>query len=98
MPREIFIVARDRPDLYRYLGQTFADAENVQVIWDRRDGDRRVPMNRRQGGEGRESEATGERRRLAAGRSVDRRRAERRARATVEQELRSVGYAFITIP
>ncbi len=41
MPREIFIVARDRPDLYRYLSQTFADAQNVQVIWDRRAGERR---------------------------------------------------------
>lgn len=42
MPRELFIVARDRPDLYRYLSQTFADAENVQVIWDRRTGERRT--------------------------------------------------------
>ena len=42
MPREIFIVARDRPDLYRYLSQTFADAENVEVIWDRRANERRV--------------------------------------------------------
>jgi hypothetical protein len=42
MPREVFIVARDRPDLYRYLSQTFADADNVRVIWDRRAGDRRT--------------------------------------------------------
>jgi len=42
MPREIFIVARDRPDLYRYLSQTFTDAQNVQVIWDRRTGERRT--------------------------------------------------------
>jgi len=42
MPREIFIVARDRPDLYRYLSQTFSDAENVQVIWDRRACERRA--------------------------------------------------------
>jgi hypothetical protein len=41
MPRELFIVARDRADLYRYLSQTFADAENVEVIWDRREGERR---------------------------------------------------------
>jgi hypothetical protein len=77
MPREIFIVARDRPDLYRYLSQTFADAENVQVIWDRRAGERRVA-------------STGARR-------PERRRAERRRRASVEQELRTVGYAFISI-
>lgn len=69
MSREIFVVARDRPDLYRYLSQTFADADNVQVILDRRSGeDRNVPES------------------------------ERRARPNVEQDLRSVGYAFITIP
>lgn len=78
MPREIFIVARDRPDLYRYLSQTFADAENVQVIWDRRDRDRRRAGESRPGPE--------------------RRHGDRRTRATVEQELRTVGYAFITIP
>jgi hypothetical protein len=41
MRRELFIVARDRADLYRYLSQTFADAENVEVIWDRRADERR---------------------------------------------------------
>jgi hypothetical protein len=41
MPREVFVVARDRADLYRYLSQTFADAENVEVIWDRRVEERR---------------------------------------------------------
>jgi hypothetical protein len=41
MQRELFIVARDRADLYRYLSQTFADAENVEVIWDRRAEERR---------------------------------------------------------
>jgi hypothetical protein len=45
MPRELFIVARDRADLYRYLSQTFADAENVEVIWDRRQGERRRVAN-----------------------------------------------------
>ena len=77
MPREIFIVARDRPDLYRYLSQTFADAENVQVIWDRRAGERRVAS--------------------IEARRPERRRSDRRRRATVEQELRTVGYAFISI-
>lgn len=41
MRRELFIVARDRSDLYRYLSQTFADAENVEVIFDRRATERR---------------------------------------------------------
>ena len=77
MPREIFIVARDRPDLYRYLSQTFSDAENVQVIWDRRAGERRAAP--------------------VTAHAPERRRGERRRRAAVEQELRNVGYAFITI-
>ena len=69
MSREIFVVARDRPDLFRYLSETFADADNVDVILDRRtthDG---------------------------ADRTDD-----RRARPKVEEELKSVGYAFITLP
>jgi hypothetical protein len=41
MRRELFIVARDRSDLYRYLSQTFADADNVEVIFDRRSAERR---------------------------------------------------------
>ena len=68
MAREIFVVARDRPDLYRYLSQTFAEADNVQVILDRRSGE-----------------------------SADLAHPERRARPNVEKELRSVGYAFISI-
>ncbi len=81
MPREIFIVARDRPDLYRYLSQTFADAENVQVIWDRRSGERRATSNPH----------------IVAGRSFERRQGDRRRRARVDHELRTVGYAFISI-
>ena len=77
MPREIFIVARDRPDLYRYLSQTFSDAENVQVIWDRRTGERRVTA--------------------VVPHDPERRRTDRRRRPAVDQELRNVGYAFITI-
>ena len=77
MPREIFIVARDRPDLYRYLSQTFADAQNVQVIWDRRTAERR-------------RDHTGER-------VPERRLGERRRRAGMEEELRRVGYVFVTI-
>jgi len=68
MSREIFVVARDRPDLFRYLSETFAEADNVDVILDRRTGeDRAGPVD------------------------------ERRARPKVEEDLRSVGYAFITL-
>ena len=81
MARELFIVARDRPDLYRYLSQTFADAENVQVIWDRRAAERRRGDRR-----------TG----LRSTREPERRIAERRAR-DLAAELRSVGYAFLSL-
>ena len=68
MNREIFVVARDRPDLFRYLCETFAEAANVDVILDRR--------------------TTGD------GADVDE---DRRARPKVEEDLRSVGYAFLTV-
>jgi hypothetical protein len=77
MRRELFIVARDRPDLYRYLSQTFADAENVEVVWDRRQGERR------QNSQG--------------SAPPDRRRRDRRTRQQVDEELRTVGYAFLTV-
>ena len=68
MSREIFVVARDRPDLFRYLSETFAEADNVDVILDRRTAE--DPVGRAD---------------------------ERRARPKVEEDLRSVGYAFITV-
>ena len=68
MNREIFVVARDRPDLFRYLSETFAEAANVDVILDRRT--------------------------TADGAGVDE---DRRGRPKVEEEIRSVGYAFITV-
>jgi hypothetical protein len=76
MGRELFIVSRDRADLYRYLTQTFASAENVEVIWDRRAGERRIQ---------------------AGGAPAERRRIERRARRTVEADLKAVGYAFLAL-
>ena len=68
MNREIFVVARDRPDLFRYLSETFAEATNVAVILDRRT--------------------------TTDGGGPDE---DRRARPKVEEEIRSVGYAFITL-
>ena len=76
MRRELFIVARDRSDLYRYLSQTFADAENVEVIFDRRSTERRD---------------------LPTSANPDRRRRERRNRPAVDEELRTVGYAFLVL-
>jgi len=76
MRREVFVVARDRPDLYRYLSQTFADAKNVEVIWDRR---------------------TEERRRAADAPSRNRRQSDRRGRPAADDEMRRVGYVFLTV-
>jgi hypothetical protein len=76
MRRELFIVAKERSDLYRYLSQTFSDADNVEVIFDRRAGERRdvvIPVR------------------------PERRRAERRTRPVVEEDLRTVGYAFLVL-
>jgi hypothetical protein len=69
MSREIFVVARDRPDLFRYLSETFAEADNVDVILDRRTSEDGTVQTH-----------------------------ERRARPKVEEDLRTVGYAFITLP
>lgn len=42
--RDIVIVARDQPDLWEYLLQEFAGDENVQVLLDRRQGERRQQL------------------------------------------------------
>ena len=76
MRREVFVVARDRPDLYRYLSQTFADAKNVEVIWDRR---------------------TQERRRAADAPPRNRRETDRRTHHAADDEIRRVGYVFLTV-
>ncbi len=39
--RDILIVAQDQPDLWQYLLQEFAGDEEVQVLLDRRQGERR---------------------------------------------------------
>jgi len=41
MVRYLLIVARNQPDLWRYLKQNFAGDEKVEVILDRRRGERR---------------------------------------------------------
>lgn len=53
MERHLFIVARQRPDVYAVLSREFAREREVEVILDRRIGDRRqgeasVPADRRQ--------------------------------------------------
>ncbi len=49
MARTLFIVSRQHPDLYVYLRERFSGAENIEVILDRRLGERRrheVPVDR----------------------------------------------------
>jgi hypothetical protein len=41
MAELLFIVARERQDLYEHLRRAFADAPAVEVIFDRRVGERR---------------------------------------------------------
>lgn len=53
-PRHLMVVARDAAELYASLKKTFADSEGIEVILDRRFGERRqrnapVPTDRRCG-------------------------------------------------
>jgi hypothetical protein len=52
--RHLMVIARDAAELYASLKKTFADAEGIDVVLDRRFGERRqrnapVPLDRRQG-------------------------------------------------
>lgn len=77
METTLFVVARERHDLYASLVRTFETDEAVRVILDRRLGERR--------------------RRLEA-RAVDHRRGARRARPEVDTQLRSRGWALLSLP
>lgn len=43
----LFIVSRQQPDLYRYLSREFSTESDVEVILDRRYGERRSRGDRR---------------------------------------------------
>lgn len=47
MTEHLFIVARQRPDLYGYLSREFSTEADVRVMMDRREGDRRRLGERR---------------------------------------------------
>jgi hypothetical protein len=47
MTEHLFIVARQRPDLYGYLSREFSTEADVRVMMDRRDEDRRRQGERR---------------------------------------------------
>ncbi len=69
----VFIVSRDEPGLYHDIVQNFAN-EPVQIILDRR---------------------TGERRRRRAEPGAERRRADRRARPSIDEDLGILGWALV---
>ena len=79
MARFLFIVARQLPSVYEHLCQQFGREPNVEVIMDRRKGDRREP------------EAA------APPPGPERREGERRRNASVDEQLRVMGYAFVRI-
>ena len=47
MGRHLFIVSRHSPRLYEYLSRTFAPEPDVEVLVDRREGQRRASGERR---------------------------------------------------
>jgi hypothetical protein len=83
MDRHLFIVARDQVDLCSYLQREFSAEESVEVILDRRQGERRSGRDRR---------ATP---RTQA--EPDRRSGERRSRGHLDVKLRALGYAMLRV-
>lgn len=80
----LFIISRDQPGLWEYLRREFSSEENVEVILNRRVGrDRRSGHDRRAVP------------RLVEGTVSERRTAERRTRASLDAQLRTLGYAML---
>ena len=84
MARFLFIVARQLPNVYEHLRQQFAAEPEVQVIVDRRQGQRRQTDRRGSGN--------------APAPSDERRRGERRQNPGPDEQLRTMGYAFVRLP
>ena len=80
--RLLFIVGSHRSDFYDSLRRTFQGDVTVQVVLDRRRGERR--RSRRAGGR-----TTGQR---------EQRVAERREHEEIEWQIRSRGYAVVGVP
>ncbi len=80
MLRHVFVVARDSAYLAGYLRDRFKDRPEVEIVMDRRRGERR-----REKAE-------------AAEAAPDRRGSDRRARPTVDEELRLSSCVFVTLP
>jgi len=77
MARHLFLVSRHEPRLYEYLVDRFRDDANVEVILDRRRGERRS---------------------RSVYQGPERRRADRRFRREIDQELQVRSHVILTIP
>lgn len=75
--RHLLIVARNRTKLYEHFRKVLARNSAIQVVLDRRSGDRRAK---------------------SAAVAVDRRRgADRRTRATIDEQLREIGWSLVLL-
>jgi hypothetical protein len=77
MARFLYIVARDRMDLYERFREEFGREGDIEVVLDRRRGERRQGERRLEGGRGLPGRRRGDR---------------RQRRPDLAQELREVGY------
>src|SRR5712664_1416527 len=89
--RLLFIVSRERMDLYDALRKALFNELDCEVILDRREGERRDGEHRE--GERRE----GERRGGTASGGKDRRSRQRRERIPIDGEIRECGWAVVKV-
>ncbi len=80
--RLLFIVGSTRPEFYESLRRTFRGDDTVQIVLDRRRGERRTPPR----GSGRRPVTR------------EQRGADRREQAEIQRQLRSRGYAVVGVP
>lgn len=78
MEKYFFIVSRGKQHIYERLSKSFADAEDVSVVLDRRQGERRKPGAPPPPG-------------------IERRLADRRVRQYVDENLKTLGWAFVRV-
>ena len=82
--RHLFLISRDQPGLWEYLRREFSSEENVEVILDRRLGRERRSGHDRRVVQRHVGSAVSERRTVA-----------RRTGASVDAQLRTLGYAML---
>jgi len=80
--RLLFIVGSKRPEFYESLRRTFRGDDTVQIVLDRRHGERRKPRR------------VAARRSVTR----EQRGADRREQFEIQRQLRSRGYAVVGVP